>query len=501
MACQHLAEAEAKSGSALSKKRWSVRYIITVDTNFTLPRERQKNLLIITFDQLRGDWVDPKKPVIELPTLFGLMKSSWSARRCYTNSPQCVPARFSWITGLEPSQMGITKNADVNLPINAPSTIRDIQKKGWHTSIVGKTHWTSHNRGGDLRDKESHIKSLGFNQVLEVAGPRALQKVKCQLTDEWAAREIYDYHIEDLRKRYSKGFTRDAWIVKPTVLPNDLYPDIWIAEKGINEIKKLPSQEPWLMWISFVGPHEPFDTPYPWHGMHQEVELPDAKPSPDWISSLEEESELKKQWIKWKNKLDHKDVKSLRKDYADHLRLLDDQLSKIIIQLRSREDYKDTAIVITSDHGEMLGDAGMLYKSTFMEPAIKVPLIYREPGGLGREEVHNKPVSLTNSLKNVINCIQEGGETNKLREIIEKENKLVVSEFAQERLFIKGNKKICMDYDANIIWATDRRKEDKNCAVTEKFKERDWRELFLIAQKETKKRKKNGWIWKKLKSD
>ena len=66
-----------------------------------------------------------------------------------------------------------------------------------------------------------------------------------------------------------------------------------------------------------------------------------------------------------------------RKDYLDHCSLLDDQVGQIIAALNRRDDRNNTDILITSDHGDMLGDHGMMYKSTFLEGSIRVPFIYR----------------------------------------------------------------------------------------------------------------------------
>ena len=96
------------------------------------------NLLLISFDQWRGDWADPGAPVLPLLALQQLAREGWSARRCYTSSPHCVPARMSWLTGLDPSQLGVTRNADVSLPADAPSLVRDLQQRGWHTAVVAK---------------------------------------------------------------------------------------------------------------------------------------------------------------------------------------------------------------------------------------------------------------------------------------------------------------------------------------------------------------------------
>ena len=79
------------------------------------------NLLLITFDQWRGDWTDQEQPIVRMPHLKEISAEGLIARRCYTSSPQCVPARMSWLTGLAPSQMGITRNCNAEIPCDAPS--------------------------------------------------------------------------------------------------------------------------------------------------------------------------------------------------------------------------------------------------------------------------------------------------------------------------------------------------------------------------------------------
>ena len=59
------------------------------------------------------------------------------------------------------------------------------KQRGWHTAVVGKTHWTSHFQTSDLRENKPLLKQLGFDQACEVAGPRALRRVTCDLTEAW----------------------------------------------------------------------------------------------------------------------------------------------------------------------------------------------------------------------------------------------------------------------------------------------------------------------------
>ena len=145
----------------------------------TVNRETNySNLLLITFDQCRGDWGGEVGPDSKLINIRAVQENAIVLERCYTNSPQCIPARMSWLTGLQPSQLGVTKNCRARLPRDAPSFARELQKSGWYTSLIGKTHWTEHNRPCNLEETKDQIRKLGFDQVREIAGPRALQHVE-----------------------------------------------------------------------------------------------------------------------------------------------------------------------------------------------------------------------------------------------------------------------------------------------------------------------------------
>lgn len=464
------------------------------------------NLLFITFDQLRGDWCNIDEPVIALPEIAKISKAGWSATKCYTSSPHCVPARFSWITGLAPSQLGVTSNRAIDIPYDSPSIIRDLKDEGYQTNVIGKTHWTRHDQPDDLRRKEEIIRAIGFEYIIEIAGPRALQRIKCSLTDEWEKANIKEEHIEDLKKRYMYGLNRRAWKVKKTVLPASLYPDCWITQKSIERIKELPENQPWILWVSYVGPHEPFDTPLPWSGKHNAVKFRKPIEAADWISRLPSTCELRRNKEKWSNKLSSQDVEACQRDYADHLRLLDDQVGALMEALNSRNDYDRTAIALTSDHGEMLGDAGMLYKGTFLESAINVPWIYKEPGDPNecKAQTYTKPVGLTELVKGTMSNLGSGGKVAQIQNICKHQRGKAIIEFKNERLFIRNNIKLCVDSEGKAQWAVDLKNDpaeqnnilERNILNPIIWLEIQWMKFWAFRM--TKKRSRGRWMWRQL---
>ena len=150
----------------------------------------------------------------------------------------------------------------------------------------------------------------------------------------------------------------------------------------------------------------------------------------------------------------------LARDYADHLKLLD-QVGALMDALSSRSDYDRTAIALTSDHGEMLGDAGMLYKGTFIESAINVPWIYKEPGHPNKckDKTYTKPVGLTELVKGTMRNLGSGGKVAHIQDVCRNQRGKAIIEFKNERLFIRKNIKLCVDGEGKAQWAVDLKKD------------------------------------------
>ncbi len=463
--------------------------------------QQPANLLLISFDQWRGDWADPTRPVVNLPALQKLAQRSVVALRCYTSSPQCVPARMSWLTGLTPSQMRVTRNLVAEVPADAPSLFRKLQKRGWHTELIGKSHWTNHRDPTDLRQTQSRIHALGFDRVMEIAGPKALRHVKCALTDAWEREGLMERYVEDMRQRYRPDQGKEAWEVRPSILTDALYPDLWLAERGIEAVNRMPTQQPWLLWISFVGPHEPFDTPKHWRSTKPH-RVPKPTPQGDWIAKLQPSCELHQTYQRWRGRLFADDIGACRQDYANHLQLLDTQLQRLLDALAMRRDADQTAIAITSDHGEMLGDHGMLYKGTFLEASIRVPFQYCPPPNLkNRPRVLKKPLELTTLFSTMLKSLIHGGDAKKIVNLARDTSHICI-EFGDELLTIQKNLKLCRKTNGDILWAThlrhDPQEQYNQLTVNPQLmkQHKSWAMLAKKSKEALQKRRRADWIWR-----
>ena len=445
-----------------------------------------------------GNRIDPLQ---HMNCIRKIAEKGWLSTRCYTVSPQCVPARASWITGMYPSQLGITRNCPSRIPHDAPSIIRNLKRKGWYATLVGKTHWTEHNHKYDLRKNEELLRSLGFDEFSEIAGPRALRHIECELTDEWKNAGVYTQYKEDMLRRYSGGLSNKAWKVRPTILDLELYPDIWVTQKAKDYLRNMPTNKPWILWVSYVGPHEPFDTPEPWSKLRLKTQNP--IPKLNWVEALPESCEQRKLSEKWGDKLNNlREIAELRTDYINRMILLDNQVSELENSLKGRVDHMNTAICITSDHGEMLGDAGMLYKGSLLESSINIPFIYKEPDYINfktKERTGNHPCTATDLLNGAINNLKRGGKAKRLIRQIGR-RKHVTIEYGNEIAIIKGDKKIVMSIvNGEPYWATNLLKDPTESRNALHDGMEDWKELIGIGKKEINDRKREQWLWRDIK--
>ena len=430
--------------------------------------------MLVSFDQWRGDWLE--QPELHLPTLKHLLRRSFVAERCLTASPQCVPARASWLTGLWPSSLGLTRNDHFSLPASSPSFVRNLQQQGWHTALIGKTHWHPHAAGVDLRDQLKLVKELGFCEAKEIAGPRALAQISCDLTDSWEEYlpGLQALYRDDLAERYHGA---EPWRVRPSILPNHLYPDIWVGEQACDWLSRQgKSEQPWLLWVSFPGPHEPWDTPHPWAGKHNKLCLPRATPLPNWIVRQSIHSECRRRQLQWSHSPSDEEIASLRADYADHLALLDQQLTNLLLCL---PEPHCTAITIVSDHGELLGDAGFLYKSCFLEGAVRTLALHYRPDKWFRPTRSKRTVGLSWFLGAAAADVGERCKFN-----MRSSPRYTFSEFGDELLVSDRYRKLVLNSQGDPLWAVDLHKdpfEQNNLVETSANLTNSWRSLLDAA--------------------
>jgi len=335
--------------------------------------DRRPNLLLLMTDQQRFDALGCVGGWVRTPNIDRIAAEGVRFDRAYTNSPVCVPARVSLATGQYPHTTGVWRNVAHTLPATAPTWMRAIREAGYATSVFGKTHLHPHR--GDLRDREHLVRAWGLDHVDEIGGPRASARSRSNLTDLWERAGVYEDYKRDLLDRYDTK----PWVARPSPVPLELYADVYVGRQAAAYLRGYSGREPWFCWVSFGGPHEPWDAPEPYASMYDPAAMPEpTRPVPD--GRRRPQGLLDEKLAAGGLAFEPGDVARLRANYAGNVTLIDDQIGDVLKVVAERGELDRTAIAFVSDHGEMNGDHGLLYKQTFLDPAARVPFIVRAPG-------------------------------------------------------------------------------------------------------------------------
>ncbi|NDB94991.1 MAG: hypothetical protein EBZ78_02345 [Verrucomicrobia bacterium] len=456
------------------------------------------NILFIMADQFRADALGCVGGYARTPNLDQLAAEGFLFENAYANSAECIPSRISLATGLYPHQTGVDRNTSCTLDPAFPNWMQTLIKAGYATSLFGKTHLHPHE--GDIRDRVPLMQRYGLQTVDETTGPRAAAFVKSNMTDLWEKENFW----ESYRKDFSSRFSTKPYLVRPSVLPLEYYYDCYVGTSARRFLAQRDKNIPWFCWVSFGGPHEPWDAPEPYASMYS----PETMPKPRHGLASIKTGLLKGLYDSPQANpgMNAEEIAAMRANYAGNVTLIDDQIGKIIELIRDRGELDRTLIVFTSDHGEMNGDYGLLYKANFLDPAIKIPLIIRPP--------INRPTTGTHALNALVELMDvgvtivdyAGGKApslscgKSLRALLEKSarsekiREKVICEFGGNTCVIDENIKVEFDADLQPVLVIDRCKdpqEQTNKLMDEDYrlhisKAKDWLIKFRSATPETK---------------
>ena len=340
------------------------------------------NIILIFPDQHRGDTMGcVGHPAVKTPNLDRIAAEGATFGRCYTNSPLCMPARASLISGQYVNEHGVW-NVSINGDRDGPSHVKNIRDAGYHTAEIGKTHLYSHHGAGHTENHVDELRDWGYLDTHELTGPHGSATVDSPYTDYLAEKQLLDALREYLRTylRRSRSGELHPWETPPSPLPSEEHVDMYTARKSAEWIHSYQGDKPFYLQACFPGPHDPFDSPPEYRDMYDpDKVVPGIMDAPVRPVSPLVERFLPRSGL-GRMALSHSKV--MRTYYYANVSLIDCGVGLILKALEERGLMDNTWIIYTSDHGEMLGDHRLVYKMVFYEGAIHVPCIIRPPGGI-----------------------------------------------------------------------------------------------------------------------
>jgi len=352
------------------------------------------NIIYIFSDQHRGDTLGcVGHPVVITPNMDKLASEGVNFTRCCTSSPLCMPARASMMSGKYVNEHKVWTNF-VEANPNGPSHVRNIRQAGYHTALIGKTHLWIHGERGErgkgeerrqvsrhTKDKISIIEDWGFVDICELTGPIATIVVDSPYTDYLKEKGLLRTHRKYMIEYFTKWNKGKAkpWEEPPCPLPAEDHLDSFTGRKAVEWIRNYKEDKPFYLQVLFPGPHDPFDSPAEYRAMYNPEDMPvgilewPQKPIPG-------NSRMVLNWSGLKGMTPAQN-QLLRTFYYAKITLIDEYIGKIMKALEEKDLLDNTWIIYNSDHGEMLGDHMMSHKIVFYEGALRIPCIFRPPGG------------------------------------------------------------------------------------------------------------------------
>ena len=383
---------------------------------------RSPDILLITTDQQRGDCIGGAGRRVRTPNIQRIADRGARFDTCITPNPMCQPARASILTGKLPYSHGVRDNGRNLDPSLADEGIGAIfGRRGYETRFIGKAHLSTHETFEPTGFPECYESVARYQETW--AGPyMGFENVALTLRPHhhcgWKDKP-FTLHYEDYLDQDGQGEARWARAKEarpPLTTHNQVWrsalEDEWMSTAWVGDRTMAMLDEdrdrPLMSWVSFPDPHPPFLAAEPWSTMYDpaKVDLPphrtlDLDRRPWWHRAFLESPARRTQKRKhaqdqpyWgnDNALQDTDLRDVIAVYYGMIAAIDHQIGRILDLLESGGKLGNTIVIFTSDHGEWLGDHGLLLKGPMLyDGLLRVPLVMAGPGiAQGRYDV---PVS------------------------------------------------------------------------------------------------------------
>jgi choline-sulfatase len=350
-----------------------------------MPPARRPDVLIVMADQMTPSALPfHGNPVTKAPAMSWLAESGVVFDAAYTASPLCSPGRASFMTGLLPSRTRTYDNA-AEFTSEIPTFAHYLRSAGYRTVLSGKMHFC----GPD----QLH----GFEERLTTD----IYPADYGWTPDWDRPHERPSWYHDMSSVLDAG---------PCVRSNQLDFDGEVAaaaERSLFGHIRSGDERPFCYVVSFSHPHDPFTIPRTWWDLYRDEDIPMPHTGYEDASLHPHERRLRVVCAMNGVKITEDRVRAARRAYYGAISYVDDHISRLITLLDETGRLGHTIIIVTSDHGEMLGERGAWYKMSFYEGAARVPLVVRAPALFppGRVPV---PVSTMDLLPTLVGLAHDG---------------------------------------------------------------------------------------------
>ena len=317
--------------------------------------DERPNVLFIQADQLKPQVLSAYGGAAVTPALDRLCGAGVVFENAYCNFPLCAPSRFSMLAGMLPSRVRAFDNG-AEYPAATPTMAHYLRLAGYRTTLSGKQHFV----GPDMLH--------GFHERLVP---------ELYPTDFHWAPSWDEVRMES--NNDSSGVVRAGVCVRSVQMDHD-EAVLFRAVSRLHDFARDPDQRPFFLLASFTHPHEPYYALREhWaRYRHEDVPVPATPLLPESERDLHTRRMLVHHGL-IDGDITEGHVRTARHAYLANCSYLDAMIGRLLDTLAATGLARDTVIVVTADHGDMLGERGLWFKKHFFEHAARVPLVIHAP--------------------------------------------------------------------------------------------------------------------------
>jgi choline-sulfatase len=325
-----------------------------------MPRsDPRPNILFVMFDQMAALSLPVYgHPVVRAPHMARLAARGTVFENAYCASPLCSPSRFAMLTSRLPSRIGAYDNA-TELPASVPTFLHHLRNAGYRTCLSGKMDYTGADQLHGYEERlTTDLSPSDFGWVPDWEHPDQVQP--------W-------FHT--LQSVAEAG---------PCDHSLSLQYDEEACQQAVHWLHAAANRSdgrPFMLTLSIMHPHDPYQGPRRFWDLYQDAEI-DA-PAEGKRKARDRNAVERRMWALYDRDeiaVSAKQIRRARRAYYAMVSYCDDVLGRLLNALEASAIADDTIVVVTSDHGDMLGERGLWYKMTFYERAVRVPLLFAGPG-------------------------------------------------------------------------------------------------------------------------
>ena len=330
--------------------------------------QQRPNFLVIMVDEMRWNAMGCEgDPIVRTPNLDRLAATGVRFANMYSVSPVSCPARKSLFTGRYPHVHGVTGNdmAANDGELDLPLILRHY---GYRTAIAGKLHftpitvdwgfdyfWTYHLLEGPRKEQDY------VQYMLTKYKPADLRSVPGPFPKDPMGRDLGTY-------KYPVGDFEANWLTDRSI-------DFLRMQRG--------SDQPFFLFTSILQPHSNYVGCEPYASMYKPSDMPYEEVDPaaqkQRLKIIEDGGDFKPA----RGIAPPPEVQQAAKAaYYGHVTCVDDNIGRLMAELERLGLDKNTVVIFTADHGNMLGEHSSWFKGKMYEGSSHIPLLVKAPAGL-----------------------------------------------------------------------------------------------------------------------